>query len=90
MKLHRRNMLYTALFGAGGLGLKSLATGIPMSILARPLAARAQDGAAARILILSTSSAGDPINANVPGTYEDPAVEHSNDPLMAPTAMTMS
>ena len=82
-------MLYTALFGAGGLGLKSLATGIPMSILAKPLTARAQDAATTRILILSTSSAGDPINANVPGTYEDPAVEHSNDPLMAPMAMTI-
>jgi uncharacterized protein (DUF1501 family) len=81
-------MLYTALFGAGGLGLKSLATGIPMSILARPLSARAQD-MTSRILILSASSAGDPINANVPGTYEDPAVEHPNDPRMAPTPMTI-
>ncbi len=88
MKLHRRKMLYTALFGAGGLGLKSLATGIPMSILAKPLSARAQD-LTSRILILSASSAGDPINANVPGTYEDPAVEHSNDPRMAPTPMTV-
>ena len=81
-------MLYTALFGAGGLGLKSLATGIPMSILAKPLSARAQD-ITSRILILSASSAGDPINANVPGTYEDPAVEHPNDPRMAPTPMTI-
>ncbi len=82
-------MLYTALFGAGGLGLKSLATGIPMSVLARPLKARAQDAATSRILILSSSSAGDPINANVPGTYEDAAVQHSNDPRMAPMAMTI-
>ncbi len=88
MKLHRRKMLCTALFGAGGLGLKSLATGIPMSILAKPLSAHAQD-VTSRILILSASSAGDPINANVPGTYEDPAVEHPNDPLMAPTPMTI-
>ncbi|MGB5808928.1 MAG: hypothetical protein WBG86_00285, partial [Polyangiales bacterium] len=89
MKLHRRKMLYTALFGAGGLGLKSLATGIPMSILANPLTARAQDAASTRILILSTSSAGDPINANVPGTYEDAAIQHSNDPRMAPTNMSI-
>lgn len=89
MKLHRRKMLYTALFGAGGLGLKSLATGIPMSVLARPLSARAQDGVNARILILSCSSAGDPINANVPGTYEDPAVQHPNDPSMAPMPITI-
>ncbi len=89
MKIHRRKMLYTALFGAGGLGLKSLATGIPMSVLARPLKARAQDAGTTRILILSSSSAGDPINANVPGTYEDTAVQHSNDPRMAPMAMTI-
>ena len=87
-KLHRREMLYAALFGAGGLGLKSLATGIPLSVLTSPLRASAQEGTS-RILILSASSAGDPINANVPGTYEDPAIEHPNDPLMAPTAMTI-
>lgn len=89
MKLHRRKMLYTALFGAGGLGLKSLATGIPMSILANPLRASAQDAGFTRVLILSSSSAGDPLNANVPGTYEDPAIQHSNDPRMAPTSMTV-
>lgn len=89
MKLNRRKMLYTALFGAGGLGLKSLASGIPISVLADPMRARAQDAGPGRILILSASSAGDPINANVPGTYEDPAVLHPNDPLMAPTPMTV-
>ena len=89
MKLHRRKLLYTALFGAGGLGLKSLASGIPISVLADPLTARAQDVGISRILILSASAAGDPINANVPGTYEDPAVQHPNDPTMAPTALTV-
>ena len=89
MKMHRRKMLYTALFGAGGIGLKSLATGIPISVLSAPLSARAQDAGATRILILSTSSAGDPINANVPGTYEDTAVQHPDDPSMAPTTMTI-
>ena len=89
MKLHRRKMLYTALFGAGGLGLKSLATGIPISVLAKPLTARAQESSTARILILSCSAAGDPINANLPGTYEDPAVQHPNDPRMAPTSMSI-
>ncbi|MEM7435144.1 MAG: DUF1501 domain-containing protein [Myxococcota bacterium] len=89
MKLDRRKMLKTALFGAGGLGLKSLATGVPMSMLARPLAASAQTASVARLLILSSSSAGDPLNANVPGTYDDPAIQHSNDPRMAPTAMSV-
>ncbi len=82
-------MLYTALFGAGGLGLKSLATGIPISVLASPRTAHAQGNGTGRVLILSCSSAGDPLNANVPGTYEDSAIQHSNDPLMAPTAMTI-
>ena len=89
MKLHRRKVLHAALFGAGGLGLKALASGIPLSVLAKPLGARAQSAAAGRVLILSSSSAGDPVNANVPGTYEDSAVQHPNDPSMAPTAITI-
>ena len=35
MKINRRNLLSTALFGAGYLGLRSLATGIPTAILAK-------------------------------------------------------
>ncbi len=89
MKINRRNMLLTALFGTGAVGLKSLATGIPMSVFLNPLKAHAQDPVPSRVLILSSSSAGDPINANVPGTYEDSAIQHSSDPLMAATAMAV-
>ena len=36
MELTRRRLLMNSLFGAGLLGLRSLATGIPISILANP------------------------------------------------------
>ena len=34
----------------------------------------------AQYIIFSTSGNGDPINASVPGTYDDPAIVHSPDP----------
>src|SRR6185295_14634605 len=77
------------LFGTGGLGLRALATGLPVSFLARPLVARADDLYScadknkAQYLIMSMSSAGDPSNANVPGTYDFPDIAHSPDPRMA-------
>ena len=87
----RRTFLETLLFGAGGLGLRALASGLPLAALARPrhaLAAEAcsaADKAQARYLIVSTSSAGDPLNANVPGTYDFPDIAHAADPRMART-----
>jgi hypothetical protein len=94
MKHNRRNLLRTTLFGAGGLGLRALATGLPVSFLSRPLAARADDYQCpdhdrAQYLILSTSSAGDPLNVNVPGTYEFPDIAHAADPRMAPTPISL-
>ena len=88
MSWSRRRAIQAALFGAGGLGLRSLATGIPMKILADPLRARAQDGVAARTLILSASSAGDPLGANVPGTYLD-GIAHPPGPEMARSDMVL-
>ena len=88
----KRRFLRNSLYGAGFLGLRALATGIPMGILANPHKARADVppgcGANPQYLILATSGSGDPLNANVPGMYEDPGVYHPADPLMAPTAMT--
>ena len=88
----KRRFLRTSLYGAGFLGLRALATGIPMSILANPHKARADVpttcNANPQYLILATSGSGDPLNANVPGCYEDPGIYHPADPLMAPTAMT--
>jgi hypothetical protein len=90
----RRSLLKHTVFGTGGLGLRALATGLPASFLARPLAARAEDFACwnkdrAQYLILSTSSAGDPMNANVPGTYDFPDIAHSPDPRMAATDFSL-
>jgi len=82
-------MLRAALFGAGGIGLKSLATGIPISMLMEPTKARAETVVPSKVLILSTSQAGDPLNANVPGTYDDSRIQHSNDPLMAASPLSL-
>jgi hypothetical protein len=92
---NRRSLLKKTVFGAGCLGLRALATGLPVSFLSRPLAARADDftctdKSRAQYLILSTSSAGDPLNANVPGTYDFPDIAHSPDPRMAPADFSLA
>ena len=74
MNFKRRSVLSTALFGAGYLGLRSLATGIPTAILAKGKRAFADDlscgdGSKAQYVVLATSGSGDPLNANAPGTY---------------------
>lgn len=48
------------------------------------------DQSKAQYLIFSTSGLGDPINANLPGTYDDPAIVHSADPALAPTPLTVN
>jgi len=94
MKITRRNALMSALFGAGYVGLRALATGIPAGILLKGRRAFADpascvDRSKAQFVILSTSGSGDPINANVPGTYADARISHSADPAMAPTQMKL-
>jgi hypothetical protein len=92
----RRNLLERTLFGAGYLGVKALATGVPLAVLAKPLRAFGQDYACAdkakaQYLIISTSGGGDPMNANVPGTYDPrfPDIAHAADPSMAATQMNL-
>jgi uncharacterized protein (DUF1501 family) len=90
--LSRRALLQMALCGAGSLALRSLATGIPMHFLRCPEAAAAPSPAvcaAPQFLVLSSSASGDPLNANVPGTFENPALFHSADPSMAPTPVVL-
>jgi hypothetical protein len=96
MIVSRRNALLSTLFGAGYVGLRALATGLPVSLLLDPrraLAAGPPAGCAspskARYIIFATSGNGDPINANVPGTYEDSKIVHSTDPTMAPQMMSI-
>ena len=92
----RRQAVLSPLFGTGMVGLRALATGLPASFLLDPRRALADlpasgcpDASKAQFIIFNTSGQGDPINANVPGTYEDPNVVHSADPSMAPTQLTI-
>ena len=82
-KLGRRGMLGAFATFGGGLILRSLATGIPARVLLDPLSASADDTPSGKMLILSSSSNGDPFNANVPGTYAATDIFHSADPAMA-------
>ena len=93
--LSRRKLLMETLFGAGLIGLRSLATGIPLSILANPRRALAQTvgcatNPAAQYILLSSSADGDPLNANVPGMYQIPDIAHPPDVTMAPAQLTLS
>jgi hypothetical protein len=94
----RRNALKTMLFGAGYVGLRSLATGLPVSFLLNPRKALADAPCtpamgcsnAAQYFIMSTSGLGDPINASVPGTYENSSIHHSPSSDMVATKFTMA
>jgi hypothetical protein len=93
--LSRRELLCQTLFGAGLVGLRALATGLPLSFLLRPRDALADgtftsaDKSKAQYLILSTSFAGDPVNANAPGSYDFPDIPHAADPRVAATPLTL-
>ena len=94
--LNRRNLLQGALAGAGLIGLRAMATGLPISFLLNPKSARADgtcaNAAGAQFLILSMSASGDALNCNVPGTYDLPAafaagsINHSDPMDMSMTA----
>jgi hypothetical protein len=94
----RRELLRGTIAGAGMIGLRSMVTGLPISFLLDPAIARAGDCTQidkAQFLILSMSASGDALNCNVPGTYDLPpsfaagTVNHSLDPLMAPTSLKL-
>jgi hypothetical protein len=94
--MNRRQALMSTLFGTGYIGLRALATGLPAAVLLNPRRALAMgmpsgcgSAAKAQFIILNTSGNGDPINANVPGMYEDPKIVHSSDPTMTPTPLTI-
>jgi hypothetical protein len=91
MNLDRRDALLRLLFGAGHVGLRALATGIPAAILLDPRRGLAGVDAgppavnSPQFLIFSSSGAGDPVGCNAPGTYDDPNIAHPNDPSMVAT-----
>ena len=95
----RREALLATLFGAGGLGLRALATGLPAWFIANPRRATAQSLSCAitardtlQYLIVSVSSNGDPMNCNCPGTYSDVGATtavHPSQSEMAATQVTL-
>jgi hypothetical protein len=90
----RRDALRSLLFGGGYMGLRALATGLPVSFLMNPRKALANPPpagctSAAQYFIMSTSGQGDPINASAPGTYEDKNIIHSSDASMKATSFSM-
>src|ERR687883_617776 len=95
MSMNRRAWLERTLFGTAAVGLRGLATGLPSWMFLRPVhswaadACQLPDRATAQHLIIATSSAGDPINANVPGTYDFPDIAHAPDPRMAPAPLVL-
>jgi hypothetical protein len=92
MDQRRRQLILNTLFGTGWVGLRALATGLPLSMFLDPHNAKADPSAACKTsqyLVLLTSGGGDPLNANVPGTYENAGVYHPSDPTMAPMSMTI-
>ena len=95
MDASRRQFLIRTLFGTGLLGLRSLATGIPLSVLANPRRALAAGSTCppnptAQYILFSSSGNGDPVNANVPGTYAVTGIAHPPDPAMAATSLTLA
>jgi len=94
MNFSRRSLLMSTLFGAGYVGLRALATGLPAAVLLKGRRALADgtacvDKSKAQFVILQTSGLGDPINANAPGTYLDPNIAHNLDPTMVGTNLTI-
>lgn len=93
-RITRREGLMAGLFGTGYVGLRAMATGLPAWYLLNPRRATAQDLQCAisaranlQYLILSASSAGDPMNCNVPGTYEAPEIIHPEQTSMERVAL---
>ena len=94
---NRRKALFSGMFGAAGyLGLRAMATGLPVWFLANPRKASAQDMTCAisakdkmQFLIVSASSAGDSLSCNCPGTYTSPTIIHPTQAEMAATTFAL-
>ncbi len=86
--ISRRTALQS-LFAVGGLGLRALASGLPASfLLGERDAAAAPSAGEPQFLILATSAAGDPFNANCPGSYV-PRAENNPHPELAATQVRL-
>lgn len=79
----RRGFLGFLGSASGSLMLRSFATGIPAAVLLDPFSAtEAQAAVTPKTLVLASSFLGDPMNANVPGTYAEAGCAHAADPAM--------
>lgn len=96
MTIKRRDFLVRTLNTGALLGLRASMLGVPAAWLAAPRTALAQAAqgcpaglTAPQFLVLSASDKGDPINANAPGSFELDAIQHANDPALAPTRFAL-
>ena len=94
--LRRRDALLGGLFGSSYLGLRAMATGLPMWFLANPRRANAQALQCMidakdkmQFLVVSTSFNGDPVNCNCPGTYEAADAIHPQQEEVEQTKVTL-
>lgn len=89
-KLSRREALIAGAMGMGSLPLRSLVTGLPVPFLLglnNPALAQSTD---MKYLVISQQDAGDPVNANSPGTYEFGAIDHPDaDGFRTPTTFNL-
>lgn len=93
MSQTRREVLRHGLLGAGWVGLRAVATGLPIGLLLDPQRAEAlatSSSPKARFLVLSLSTCGDPLNANVPGSYSVADIVHPSDPRLAATTLSIA
>lgn len=93
MSQTRREVLRHGLLGAGWVGLRAVATGLPIGLLLDPQRAEAlatSGSPKARFLVLSLSTCGDPLNANVPGSYSAADIVHPSDPRLAATTLSIA
>ncbi len=75
-------------FGGSRLALVAAATGVPVSFLAHRTMARAQQDACPTFTIMHTSSRGEPVNVNAPGSYVTDA-QNNPAPALAGTSMML-
>lgn len=68
----RRDLLLAGLYSGGGIGLRSLMTGIPIHFLTTRSMSNIDN---LQYLVYAASAGGDPVNCNIPGSYI-PGCEH--------------
>ena len=93
----KRKLLQASLFGAGAVGIRALATGLPVGLFSQSRRAMADTTTPdagplcknPQYLVLFSSGSGDPMSCNAPGSYDDPDSYHGPDSRMAGTSMTV-